>query len=149
MNRLSPEAARLKKWIIFVSGEPHTPGYKYRMEMVATALTSVVPNGFDDPTNRGARSALEKWRMSASDGLTRLGYAGGTRTHQWDIANPAPAVARILREHPECRVVVFRKDSPDAARPCLALEKFPELAGPERQIECRLVAPLRRLSSER
>jgi glycosyltransferase involved in cell wall biosynthesis len=91
---------------------------------------------------------LEKWRLAGSDGLIRLGYAGGTRTHQRDFECAAPAVARILREHPECRLVVFRRDSVDAAQRCLDLEEFPAFAGLDSQIEWRRTVPLRQLPNE-
>ena len=108
----------------------------------------VIPNGFDEQTYQSTRSALEKRRAAGSDGLIRLGYAGGTRTHQRDFGAAAPAVARILREHAECRLVVFRKDSADADQRCLDLEEYPEMVGLDAQIEWRLTTPLRNLPNE-
>jgi glycosyltransferase involved in cell wall biosynthesis len=108
----------------------------------------VLPNGFDQRTYCDMRIALEKWRGSASDGLIRIGYAAGSRTHQKDFVRAAPAVARILREHPHCRLVVFQKDSVDEALRCLDLTEYPEFAGIEEQVEWRLMAPFRQLPDE-
>ena len=63
--------------------------------------TFVLPNGFDEDRFIRSRQAVAERRQSSSDDLLRIGYAGGTRTHQKDFGRASGAVARILREHPE------------------------------------------------
>ena len=58
----------------------------------------VVPNGFDAATLGRARLALRRRRAEPDDGLVRIGYAGGTRTHQMDFAVVADALARLPRQ---------------------------------------------------
>lgn len=108
----------------------------------------VIPNGFDEQTYQSTQRASERRQAFGSDGLIRLGYAGGTRTHQRDFGAAAPALAHILREHAECRLVLFRKNSSDAHERCLDLEEYPELAGLDTQIEWRLTTSLRQLPHE-
>lgn len=108
--------------------------------------TFVVPNGFDGETLRVSRRALRARRQSADDGLLRIGYAVGSRTHQRDFAQAAGAVARILRERPECRLVLFASHIDFS--PLLDVDEFPALAGLEGQIEWRQIVPLARLPEE-
>ena len=77
----------------------------------------------------------------------RIGYAGGSRTHQKDLGVAIPAVSRILREHPECRLVLFR--SPIDGEPLVDVEEFPDLDGLENQIEWRPLQPLMNLPTRR
>ncbi len=70
--------------------------------------THVLPNGFDPETLRRSRLAVRRRRLAASDGLIRLGYAAGTRTHQRDFQQAVPALARLLGERPNTRLVLFR-----------------------------------------
>jgi glycosyltransferase involved in cell wall biosynthesis len=94
----------------------------------------VLPNGFDNAAYKASRRAVRRRRCSpAPDPLVRIGYAGGSRTHQRDFAVAAPAVARILRERPHCRLVLFR--SAQAASPFLDLEEFADFRGLEERIE--------------
>lgn len=114
----------------------------------------VLPNGYDEETYARSRRAVAKRRAAHADGLLRLGYAGGTRTHQKDFACAASAVARILRGNPECRLVLFHRalpaDDPTGAsgQGCLDVSEFPDLAGLESQIEWRPMVPLRQLPDE-
>jgi GT2 family glycosyltransferase/glycosyltransferase involved in cell wall biosynthesis len=101
--------------------------------------TFVLPNGFDEKTIEASRRAA--WRQSkVVDGLIRIGYAGGTKTHQRDFAVVAPAIARLLREDARCRLVVFDR--------ALDLSEFPELLGLETHIENRALVPLQDLAYE-
>ncbi|MFM8893510.1 MAG: hypothetical protein ACKOTB_18195, partial [Planctomycetia bacterium] len=68
----------------------------------------VLPNGFDEQTYRASREAVLRRRSEPHDGLVRIGYAAGTRTHQRDFAAAAAAVADVLGGHPEARLVLFR-----------------------------------------
>jgi len=108
------------------------------------AMISV--NGFDADTYRVSREAVLRRRADVSDGLVRIGYAAGSRTHQRDFAIAAPAVARILRERPDCRLVLFRDAR--SGRELLDLEEFPELADLESQVEWRAATSLPRLPEE-
>jgi ubiquinone/menaquinone biosynthesis C-methylase UbiE/glycosyltransferase involved in cell wall biosynthesis len=103
--------------------------------------TMVLPNGFDESTLLRSRKAAASWRSQPGDGRIRLGYAGGSRTHQRDFARAAGAVARVLREHPECLLVAFRLSRPEGDVPYLDIAEFPELRGLESQIEWRNLVP--------
>ena len=61
-------------------------------------------------------------------------------------ASQSRRLARILREHPECRLVLFR--SPDAALAFTDIEEYPSLIGLERQVEWRSLQPLMNLPAE-
>jgi len=108
------------------------------------ALISV--NGFDADTYRVSREAVLRRRLDLSDGLVRIGYASGSRTHQRDFGVAAPAVARVLRERPECRLVLFRDAR--SGRELLDLGEFPDFAGLEEQVEWRAATSLTRLPEE-
>jgi glycosyltransferase involved in cell wall biosynthesis len=108
--------------------------------------TFVLPNGFDSDTLSRSRFAVRQRRAVGSDGLVRIGYAAGTRTHQRDFALAAEAVGRVLRERPQTRLVLFRVPNPDT--PILDLEEFPALVGLEEQIEWRNLVPLDHLPEE-
>lgn len=106
----------------------------------------VLPNGFDHATLAASRLAVRRRWAGARDGLVRIGYAGGSRTHQRDFALCADAVAGVLRARPECRLVAFR--SLDGSRAILDVEEFPALRGLEDRIEWRNFVPLERLPDE-
>jgi glycosyltransferase involved in cell wall biosynthesis/SAM-dependent methyltransferase len=113
----------------------------------ASMPTFVLPNGFDHRGLCVARLAARRRRSAGSgDGLVRIGYAGGSRTHQRDFALCAAAVAEILRARPDCRLVAFR--SADGSLAILDVEEFPELRGLENQIEWRNFVPPERLPEE-
>jgi glycosyltransferase involved in cell wall biosynthesis/GT2 family glycosyltransferase len=106
----------------------------------------VMPNGFDEQTLQTSRRAVAARRRRSGDGLVRLGYAAGSRTHQQDFAMAAPAVARVLRERPQCRLVLFRSgvDGP----PLVDLAEYPEFVGLDDRIEWRPLRPLAELPEE-
>ena len=106
----------------------------------------VLPNIFDEATHRAARYARRHRRESGEDGHVRLGYAGGTRTHQKDFAQAAPALARVLRARPQALLVLFREK--ENGRPLLDLGEYPELAELESRIEWRDMVPLEALPGE-
>jgi glycosyltransferase involved in cell wall biosynthesis len=106
----------------------------------------VVPNCFDETTWSASRLAVRRRRTQPSDGLIRIGYAGGTRTHQKDFAVVVDAVADVLRERENCRLVLFR--SPGDKQPVVYAEEFASLSGLEHQIEWRDLVPLRELPEE-
>jgi glycosyltransferase involved in cell wall biosynthesis/SAM-dependent methyltransferase len=105
----------------------------------------VLPNGFDESTFSASRLAARRRKKAASDGLIRIGYAAGTRTHQRDFGQAASGVARVLRENQHCRLVLFRSD---AARHQVDVAEFPEFACLQDQIEWRDTVPLAKLPEE-
>jgi glycosyltransferase involved in cell wall biosynthesis len=106
----------------------------------------VLPNGFDEEAYRISREAVLRRREEAPDGLFRIGYASGSRTHQRDFAVAAQAVAGVLARRPDCRLVLFRE--PRRGTPLLDVGEFPSLAGLEDRIEWRALVPLARLPEE-
>ena len=71
-------------------------------------IAYALPNGFDEAVHRTSRLAVRRRRREPETALIRIGYASGTRTHQRDFGQASDALARVLREHPECRLVLFR-----------------------------------------
>jgi glycosyltransferase involved in cell wall biosynthesis len=106
----------------------------------------VLPNGFDASAHALSRLALRRRRAATPDGRLRIGYAGGSRTHQRDFAQAAGAVARLLAERPEAVLVLFR--SPDGRLPLVDLTEFPDLAARPDQIEWRAMVPIEELPAE-
>jgi len=100
----------------------------------------VLTNGFNRKHYQTSRRATRRKRSKQSDGLVRIGYAGGSRTHQRDFAVAAEAVARVLRGRPQCRLVLFR--SPDGSLPVLDIEEFSAFQGIEDRIEWHNFVPL-------
>ena len=107
----------------------------------------VLPNGFDEHRYQVSRKAVANWHRTG-DGLLRMGYAGGSRTHQRDFACAASAVARILREHRNCRLVLFRRETSSRNFHCLDIHEFPELQKLEGQVEWRAMVPVHELPAE-
>ena len=112
----------------------------------AGKTTFVLPNGFDQATHDLSRRSAREWRARRSDDLIRIGYAGGSRTHQLDFGLAVPGIARLLREEPRCRLVLFR--TADGTLSLIDIEEYPELAGLEDRIEWRPLQPLANLPSE-
>jgi glycosyltransferase involved in cell wall biosynthesis len=104
----------------------------------------VNPNGFNQEIHDRARHSARSW-AKRRDGLVRMGYAGGSRTHQKDLAQAMGGVCQILREHPECRLVLFRSGD---GTPLVDIEEYPDLAGLEQQIEWRPLQPFLNLPTE-
>lgn len=94
--------------------------------------TFVIPNGYAADTYIESRIHARA-KAASRDGLIRIGYASGNRTHQADFRLCAPAVAEVLRQNENCRLVLFRRDILVTAD----IGEFPELAGLENQIELR------------
>ena len=117
-------------WYIRVHGKP----------------TFVLPNGFDWAALQRSRRVARTRRLDGGDGLVRLGYAAGSRTHQRDFAQIAEPVGRILRERPATRLVLFTTRVDNA--PVLNPAEFPALAGLDAQIEWRELVPLAQLPEE-
>ena len=101
----------------------------------------VIPNGFDHAVLAASRQAAGRL---PDDGLIRIGYASGSRTHQRDFFVCAEAVGRVLRRYPQARLVVFHSGQ----HPLLDVREYAELRGLERQVEFRGLRPLAELPEE-
>lgn len=108
-------------------------------------ITFVHPNCFDAVVLSASRLAVRR-RKPENDGIVRIGYAAGTRTHQRDFRPAAEALGRILRERPNCRLVLFRASS--GGPQLLDPSEFPVLAELEEQIEWRDLVSLAELPNE-
>ncbi len=109
-------------------------------------VVHVIPNGFDDATERASRYAVRLRGERPSDGKVRIGYAGGTRTHQKDFATVAGAVARVLDQRPDVVLVLFRDGR--SGEGLLLVEEFPELLPFAARIEWRDMVSLAELPGE-
>lgn len=96
-----------------------------------------IPNGYD----------AESWSMSVKateiqplDGLIRIGYAGGSLTHQKDLQVAMPAICKVLRENAAARFVAFSG--------FLNIREFPDLIDCLDQVEWRDPVPVSRLALE-
>lgn len=105
--------------------------------------TFVIPNTVDGTTYRKSRVAA-RGHSAEGDGVIRIGYASGSRTHQADFKLCSAAVANILRHYPETTLVLFRRNT----LVTLDLSEFPEFEGLEDRIEWREFVPLSELPNE-
>jgi glycosyltransferase involved in cell wall biosynthesis/GT2 family glycosyltransferase len=105
----------------------------------------VLPNGFDAESHKAARRARREWATYADD-LVRIGYAGGSRTHQRDFKVALPAILRVLRAHPQVRLTLFRDGS--SGEGVVLTHEFPELDDLADRIEWRNMVPLAELPAE-
>ena len=105
----------------------------------------VLPNGFDADTVRISRMAVRQRQAALPDGLLRVGYASGSRTHQRDFAEVAPALPAILTRFPQCRLVLFQASD---GQKLIDLHEFPDLEPFASQIEWRNLVKLDRLPEE-
>ncbi|QNT77939.1 glycosyltransferase [Entomobacter blattae] len=106
----------------------------------------VMRNIYDRTMLTFARRCVRQRQLLASDGLIRIGYTSGTRTHQKDFLVALPALIKVLRQRPEVRLVLFRESG--NKRPILIMEEFPELLELSSQVEWRDTVPLEELSYE-
>ncbi|MCP1273890.1 glycosyltransferase [Gluconobacter albidus] len=113
-------------------------------------VVHLLPNVYDMTSLKRARMALrmrgEPGSVNAEDGLVRIGYAAGSRTHQRDFGPICTTIADILHERPQVRLVLFRE--PDTHRPILLMDEFPSLIPVQDQIEWRDMVPLAELQDE-
>ena len=112
----------------------------------AGKLVYVLPNGFDQITHDVSRVGRREWRSVKGDGLIRIGYASGSRTHQRDLGLAVEAIGRLLRENALCRLVLFRSQ-PDN-RPLIEIAEYHALTGLDDRIEWRPLQPLAELPLE-
>lgn len=96
--------------------------------------THVLFNGFDHRTFELSRRSARQWRSARTDKLIRIGYAGGSRTHQRDLGLAIESIARVLRENERCRLVLFQTES---GMRLIDMEEYPAMVGLEDRIEWR------------
>ena len=92
----------------------------------------VLPNGFSEESYTLSRIHA-RMKKNVDDGIVRIGYASGTRTHQADFRKCADALATVLRDADSARLVLFRKGDVST----LDLNEFPQLASLTDRIEWR------------
>ncbi|MBB2202701.1 glycosyltransferase [Gluconacetobacter tumulisoli] len=109
-------------------------------------LTFVWPNTYDAETLRRSRQAVRRRAACLPDGLVRIGYATGSRTHQRDFRQALPGLLRVLERRPAVRLVLFREAG--GGRPLLLTDEFPELRPHAARIEWRDMVPLEALPGE-
>ncbi len=105
----------------------------------------VIPNGFDEEIYFTTRKAALKKRRLGSDGLLRIGYAAGSKTHRRDFREASAAISRVMAKHPECRLVLFRDYE---GNPCVDINDYPELKEAAGRVEWRRMVALKRLPEE-
>ena len=105
----------------------------------------VVANGYDEDSFAKSRLAYRQHQRNRQSDVVRIGYASGSLTHQKDFQSCSQAVARILQENSQCRLVLFHDDN---NTPCLDIREFPGLEAVRDQIEWRLLVPVENLPQE-
>ena len=105
----------------------------------------VLPNGFAPSTVAASRRAV-RIQNHHEDDLVRIGYASGSRTHQKDFAEAVPALARVLAERPQIRLVLFR--DPLSGEGVVLAGEFDALTPFASRIEWRDLVPVDRLPDE-
>jgi glycosyltransferase involved in cell wall biosynthesis len=103
-----------------------------------------LPNGFDTATLNASRMAARRRLAAQSDGLLRLGYASGSRTHQKDFAQVASILPSVFLARPNCRLVLFQSNGVKL----VDLGEFPDLTAFADRIEWRDLVPLNNLPQE-
>ena len=83
-------------------GIASTSGLAKAMQEAGLETVYVVENALDDETLAAARS-IEGRLKKQEDGLIRIIYGSGTKTHNIDFLEAAPALANILKENPNVR----------------------------------------------
>jgi glycosyltransferase involved in cell wall biosynthesis len=92
--------------------------------------TLVIPNGFDHALAMRARAAAA---TRPDDGLLRIGYAAGSRTHQRDFVIGAAAICFALCHYPQTRLVLFSFNG----RPLVDISEFAQLYDLGDRVEIR------------
>jgi len=109
-----------------------------RMEEILTHPTYTLPNGYDYETLLQSNNIIKN--PKSNDTLIRIGYAGGTQTHQKDFELVVHSIAEIFKEYPSVRLVIFSD--------VLKIEEFPILSNYNSRIESRQMVPLNELQYE-
>jgi glycosyltransferase involved in cell wall biosynthesis len=91
----------------------------------------LLQNGFSEKmlaASLVARARKDRERWIRGDAQVAIGYASGSLTHQKDFREASGGIARVLRSHPNVRLVVSG---------ALLPQEYPEFSGLEGQIETR------------
>ena len=83
-------------------GIASTSGLAKAMKEAGLETVYLVENALDDETLAAANS-IEGRLKKQEDGLIRIIYGSGTKTHNIDFLEAAPALANILKENPNVR----------------------------------------------
>ena len=83
-------------------GIASTSGLAKAMKEAGLETVYVVENALDDETLAAARS-IEGRLKKQEDGLIRIIYGSGTKTHNIDFLEAAPALAAVLKKNPNVR----------------------------------------------
>lgn len=116
-----------------------TPPLARELQKLAVKGATVVRNTFDHACRLRCRAERRAFLERKDDAFLRIGYAAGTATHQADFAVAAPALRRILENHPETRLVLFNT---------VDISEIDALSGMEHAIEWRDTVPLEDLPRE-
>lgn len=108
-----------------------------------TKASMVLPNGYDEVTYSLTRASVRASRQE-NDGLVRIGYASGSRTHQRDFEICCEAVAEVIRSNDNVRLVLFRLDE----LVTLDVVEYECFRGLESKIEWREMVPHAELPKE-
>jgi GT2 family glycosyltransferase/glycosyltransferase involved in cell wall biosynthesis len=98
----------------------------------------VLQNGYDLNTLRDSYLLINQKQPEADK--IRIGYAGGTRTHQKDFGLVVPTLVKIMNEFSQTILVIFGE--------ALNLNEFPELTPFKERIEPRRMVNLLKLQEE-
>ena len=102
-----------------------TPALAAEMRKAGMAEVHVVENALDSGTLKAARTAAAE--RDAADGRLRIGYGSGTKTHDLDFLEAAPALLACLKAHPDLRLrIIGELGLPEAFDACKdRIERFP------------------------
>ncbi|NIE65482.1 glycosyltransferase [Burkholderia sp. Ax-1719] len=86
------------------AGIASTVGLADAMRRAGLRDVHVVENALDKETQRVARKITTQPRRR--DGIVRIVYGSGTKTHDADFRVAAPAIKRVMKERPDVHLVV-------------------------------------------
>jgi len=114
-----------------------SPTYSLSLEMSKIGKKAfVLPNGYDFSMYQTSVC----FQRDESGNQVRIGYAGGTRTHQKDFEVALPGLVRILEEFPYTLITLFGQT--------MELTEFPELQKYYGRIENREMVDVESLQLE-
>ena len=96
-----------------------TPALAKSMLAAGVRQTYVIENTLDDQTIEIANQILaSKSFAPRADGTVVIGYGSGSRTHDGDFRQAAPALLRVLRARPQARLrIIGELQLPDLLNP--------------------------------
>ena len=109
-----------------------------KMEELTQQPAYTLPNGYDYETLLLSNEIIQN--PKSNETVIRIGYAGGTQTHQKDFELVVPALVKIFNEFPNVRLVIFS----DA----LKIDEFSLMSDYKNRIENRQMVSLNELQYE-